>query len=221
MTAADLIGRGPLLLDFDGPICSIFAGYPAPDVARHLVGVLHAEGVDPPAAVVVETDPLEVLRWTGKACPQALVVTVEDALCVAEVRAAATASPTPYGHEVIQTAWRAGVPIAIVSNNSQGAIEAYLRAHNLFGCVRAVIGRPYAKPELMKPHPSPVLLAARSLMADVEDCVLIGDSLSDIEGARAAGAHVIGYANREWKVDAFHSADSVITSMVELIALRD
>jgi len=32
---ASLIGTGPLLLDFDGPICSIFAGYPAPNVAAH------------------------------------------------------------------------------------------------------------------------------------------------------------------------------------------
>ena len=46
-------------------------------------------------------------------------------------------------------------------------------------------------------------------------CVLVGGSLSDIEGARAAGIRVIDYANRSPKVEAFRSAasDVVITSM--------
>ena len=38
-TLADLVGAGPLLLDFDGPVCSIFAGYPAPRVAAELVAL--------------------------------------------------------------------------------------------------------------------------------------------------------------------------------------
>ena len=46
-------------------------------------------------------------------------------------------------------------------------------------------------------------------------CVLVGDSLSDIEGARAAGVRVIGYANRPAKFKAFQAAgaDVVVTSM--------
>lgn len=217
MTVADLIGRGPLLLDFDGPICSIFAGYSAPDVARHLVGVLQAEGVDLPTSVFGETDPLEVLRWTGANCAASLVVAVEDALCRAEVRAATSASPTPYGHEVIRQASRAGIPTAIVSNNSEGAIAAYLTAHGLNGHIRAVIGRPHARPDRMKPHPAPIQHAAAMLAAETNRCVLVGDSPSDIESARAAGAHVIGYANRQWKVTAFGSADIVIRSMSDVL----
>ena len=50
------------------------------------------------------------------------------------------------------------------------------------------------------------------------DCVLIGDSLADIDGAHAAGVAVIGYANRPEKLDRFTDAhpDVVITSMVEV-----
>ncbi|MEV0570707.1 HAD-IA family hydrolase [Dactylosporangium sp. NPDC050588] len=205
------------MLDFDGPICSIFARYPAPKVARHLVSVLQAKDVGLPTTVVEETDPLEVLRWTGVNCPKALVVAVEEALCAAERRAAEIASPTPHGHDVIRAAWRSGVPTAIVSNNSAGAITAYLVLHQLAECVAAVIGRHFAEPSEMKPNPAPILSAVRALKAEPNDCVLVGDSLSDIEGAAAAGVRAIGYANRPWKVTAFRAADVVVTSMSEVL----
>jgi phosphoglycolate phosphatase-like HAD superfamily hydrolase len=46
--------------------------------------------------------------------------------------------------------------------------------------------------------------------------VLVGDSLTVIEAAHAAGVAAIGYANKTWKVDAFASADIVVTSMSEI-----
>ncbi|MBU8857590.1 HAD-IA family hydrolase [Micromonospora sp. WMMB482] len=70
----------------------------------------------------------------------------------------------------------------------------------------------------MKPSPEPILQAVSVLGMSPERCVLIGDSLSDIEGARASGVRAIGYANRPMKVEAFQlaMADVVITSMGEL-----
>ena len=62
MSDAGVIGHGPLLLDFDGPVCGIFAGYPAPRVARELIAALRAAGVDVPDATAEQTDPIEVLR---------------------------------------------------------------------------------------------------------------------------------------------------------------
>ena len=49
-------------------------------------------------------------------------------------------------------------------------------------------------------------------------CVLVGDSLTDIDGARAAGVRVIGYANYPYKVKTFRAAgaDVVVTSMREI-----
>ncbi|SCL39237.1 haloacid dehalogenase superfamily, subfamily IA, variant 3 with third motif having DD or ED/haloacid dehalogenase superfamily, subfamily IA, variant 1 with third motif having Dx(3-4)D or Dx(3-4)E [Micromonospora pallida] len=210
-----MAGIGAILLDFDGPVCSIFANYPAPKVAAELVDVLRRRGVDVPPDLASEPDPLEVLRRTGATGDQDATRAVEDALCAAERRAVETAEPTPYGREVIVAARQAGVPVAVVSNNSADAVTAYLTAHRLAGYVSPVVGRVYAKPARMKPHPEPVLDAVRALGAIPSDCVLIGDSLSDIEGARAAGASVIGYANRPSKEDAFRmaGADAVITCM--------
>jgi beta-phosphoglucomutase-like phosphatase (HAD superfamily) len=94
-------------------------------------------------------------------------------------------------------------------------VAAYLAAHRLAGYVSPVVGRAYAEPARMKPNPEPIMQAVRALGEPPDRCVLVGDSLSDISGAQAAGVHVIGYANRPPKVEAFRSAgaDMVITSM--------
>lgn len=68
----------------------------------------------------------------------------------------------------------------------------------------------------MKPNPGPVLDAVRALGVAPGSCVLVGDSLSDIEAARAAGVAAIGFANRPWKVDAFATADAVVTTMGDI-----
>jgi HAD superfamily hydrolase (TIGR01509 family) len=204
-----------ILLDFDGPVCRIFAGYPARDVAAELVDVLYRNGIDAPSHVAAEADPLEVLRWTGSTGDLGATRAVEDALCAAERRAVETAAPTPYGREVIVAARQAGMPVAVVSNNSAGAVNAYLAAHRLIGHVSTVIGRAYAEPERMKPNPEPIMRAVRTLGVSPARSVLIGDSISDIDGAKAAGVRVVAYANRPPKVDTFRNAgaDLVIASM--------
>ncbi|TDO39310.1 HAD family hydrolase [Paractinoplanes brasiliensis] len=203
-------------MDFDGPICSVFAGYPAPRVATELVKLLVGLDIEVPAEVRGEPDPMEVLRWAGEQCSPKVVTAVEDALCEAELRAVAVASPTPFGHELIANAHARGLPVAIVSNNSVPAVEAYLAAHELTSLVAPIVGRAYADPARMKPHPGPIRDAVRILGASHAYCTLVGDSLTDIEAAQAAGVGVVGYANRSWKVDAFSAADAVVTSMQDL-----
>lgn len=165
-----------------------------------------------------EPDPLEVLRRTAAAGHQAATRAIEDALCEAERQAAATAEPTPYGREVIVAARQSGLPVAVVSNNSAGAVNAYLAAHRLARYVSPVVGRAYADPTQMKPNQRPILEAARMLGVPPARCVLVGDSLTDIDGARAAGTRAIGYSNRPSKARAFRDigADFVIHSMSEL-----
>jgi beta-phosphoglucomutase-like phosphatase (HAD superfamily) len=99
---------------------------------------------------------MEVLRWAGEQCSPKVVTAVEDALCEAELRAVAVAAPTPFGHELIVNAYARDLPVAIVSNNSAPAVEAYLAAHGLMSLVAPIVGRAYADPARMKPHPGPV-----------------------------------------------------------------
>ncbi|MBB4959377.1 HAD superfamily hydrolase (TIGR01509 family) [Micromonospora polyrhachis] len=105
------------------------------------------------------------------------------------------------------------MPVAVVSNNSAGAVTTYLTDHRLADYVSPVVGRAYADPARMKPNPEPILQAVRSLSEPPGRCVLVGDSLSDIEGARAAGVRVIGYANRPPKVRTFRAAGADLASV--------
>jgi phosphoglycolate phosphatase-like HAD superfamily hydrolase len=67
----------------------------------------------------------------------------------------------------------------------------------------------------MKPNPEPILHAVRALGMSPDRTVLVGDSLSDIEGSRVAGVRSIGYANRPAKAAVFRQAgaDVVLDSM--------
>jgi HAD superfamily hydrolase (TIGR01509 family) len=214
-------GVGAVLLDFDGPVCRLFAGYPAPRIAAELVDVLRRRGTRPPPDLVGEQDPLAVLRRTAATGDEDATRAVEDALCAAERRAVETAEPTPYAREVIVAARRAGLAVAVVSNNSAGAVDAYLAAHRLAGHVSSVVGRAYATPDRMKPDPAPIRAAVRAVGESPGRCVLVGDSLADLDGARAAGVRAIGYANHPDKVEAFRAAgaDAVVASMWDVAAV--
>jgi HAD superfamily hydrolase (TIGR01509 family) len=216
--AAILGDRGPILLDFDGPVCSIFAGYTAAGIADELRGTLRDAGVEPPESLLDERDPLEVLRWTGRQGQPGITRLVEDALCAAELHAVKSAAPTAYAREVIVAARKTGRPIAVVSNNSAGAVIEYLTAQRLTAYITSVVGRAYADPARMKPNPEPILHAVFDLGAEPADCVLVGDSLNDIAGAQAAGVPVIGYANKPAKLQAFRDAkaNAVIESLADI-----
>lgn len=213
-----LAERSSILLDFDGPVCSIFANRPALGVAENLRDVLRAEGIELAPSLHDEPDPLEVLRWTATLGRPDVVRLVETKLCAEEFAASQTALPTPCGREVIVGAFEAGKSTAIVSNNSAGAINSYISRQRLGKYAMPIAGRAFSQPDLMKPNPEPILRAVKSLNASPDDCVLIGDSLADIRGAHAAGLPVIGYANRPEKVGLFSEAgaDAVVTKMAEI-----
>jgi HAD superfamily hydrolase (TIGR01549 family) len=210
---------GPVLLDFDGPVCSIFAGLPARDVASRLRRFLLAAGVTLPSHIEAEADPMEVLRFSATVEPAELVGRVDDELRAAELAAVSVATPTEGGAEFIKALRRDGRPVVIVSNNSSPAIHAYLDAHALADDIEHVIGRRYGQPQLMKPSPEPIQDALRQLGLDAATAVLIGDSASDVEAARAAGVRCIGFADRGYRYDRLTEAgaDAVIKSMFELI----
>lgn len=213
VTVAEIIDRSQcLLLDFDGPVCSVFAGYSAPAVAAQLEGLL----VEAAADRIHTGDPFEVLRYAATLGNPKLLYSVEEALRDAELVAVNSAVPTPGAREVVDTTRRSGRQVAIVSNNSAPAILAYLQKGGLAQHVYPVVGRPFAHPDQMKPSATPVLTAAKTLGVHPGQCVLVGDSVADIDAAHAAGCTAIGYANKPGKRDRLSQAEAVVGSMSEL-----
>jgi HAD superfamily hydrolase (TIGR01509 family) len=215
---ADVMNRSRyLLFDFDGPICRIFAGLPAREVAGHLRDPVAARGVAIPPEVPESDDPFGVLRYAATISPD-LAQAVADELRTMELCAVEVAEATLHARQVIEAAHQAGRAIA-VSNNSREAVTRYLTTAGLAPMFTRIIGRTDPDPDLLKPNPHLITRAVKEQGADPTECVLIGDSLSDIEGAHNAGILSIGYANKPGKLERFTTAgaDAVITSMGELL----
>jgi HAD superfamily hydrolase (TIGR01662 family) len=216
IAAADAV-----LLDFDGPVCSVFAGYPAPQVADELRDVVRAAGGVVPSVLAKTSDPHAVLRAAVETWPH-LVPMLDDALTDVEVRAIATAAPTAGANEVLRACRAAGQPVVVVSNNAVAAVRAYLELHGLELQVADVVGRASHRPDLMKPHPHPVREALSRVGTAPERAVLVGDAVTDVEVAVRCGVPSIGLANKPHKVEALALAGAsvVVRSMTELVGGR-
>ncbi|MFF2613434.1 HAD family hydrolase [Kitasatospora sp. NPDC058046] len=207
-----------VLLDFDGPVCSVFASLPAPEVARRLREGLLVAGEQAPTGAEEESDPLALLRLVAGARPD-LTESTDAALAVLETEAVRVARPTPGGESVLRAAVRSGRLVSVVSNNAGAAIETYLSGHGLSGYVEGVFGRIPGDPSSMKPNPRLLLEAMEAAGTGPEHCIFIGDAARDVEAGEAAGVPTIGYANKPGKASKLAAAGSVvIVDSMELIA---
>jgi phosphoglycolate phosphatase len=204
-----------LLLDFDGPICSIYAGLPAPRVADQLKKLFLGEL---PPEIAKSPDPIEVFCYSATVSEE-MAARVEAEMADLEVAASVTAEPTPYVHEVIASARESGRTIAVVSNNGPRAVNAYLDHHGLSDAIELVAARTSRDPALLKPNPHLIDEALRGLDATPAAAALVGDSYTDIEAAHRARVASIGYANEPGKHERMTElqAGAVITSMADLV----
>lgn len=203
-----------LLLDFDGPICSIYAGLPASAVAKQLRRLFTGPLPDDIAST---PDPIEVFCYSATVSDE-MAARVEAEMADLEVEAVPTAEPTPYVQEVIASALDSGRAIGVVSNNSPRAVTAYLDRHSLSQGIRLIVARTSPDPALLKPSPYLIDEAVRGLDADPAATVLVGDSFTDIEAAHRANVASIGYANQPGKRERMTQleAGAVISSMGDL-----
>lgn len=219
MTLADILARTRhVLLDFDGPVCAIYGGTSDRAVADHLRGII-AGRFDLPEPVATTSDPLAVLRHCANIAPD-LLYRLEAEFTAEEVCAVASATPTPGIRQAMASLVDAGHTITVVSNNSAQAVNAYLAGAELAGLVVGVVGRVPGRPELMKPHPHLLHVAITDRATSPAQCVMVGDSTTDVEAAQAAGTASIAYANRPSKRLRFEKLQpgAIIESMHELAA---
>ncbi|MCH9669647.1 MAG: HAD family hydrolase [Actinomycetia bacterium] len=176
------------LIDFDGPICSIFDGYSAAAAAKELAAL-----VSPRVPDIPSIDPLAILR----AAPPDLAELIDKQLTTIELRAVETARSNPEFYELTNAIGHR--PWAVVSNNSRSAIRTYLQRVHPDHVKVPILGRPAGRPDLMKPNPHLLLEALKVLSVPAEAAQFIGDSVTDIAAGRRAGVRTIGYANKPGK----------------------
>ena len=75
--------------------------------------------------------------------------------------------------------------------------------------------------ERIKPDPQPLLMAAEKLRVDPKQAVMLGDSVSDVMAARAAGMPIIcvSYGYNHGQDIRSHHPDAVIDSLAQLKTL--
>jgi phosphoglycolate phosphatase len=100
-----------------------------------------------------------------------------------------------------------GVPWGVVTNKSMRFAAPLTKGMPLFSTARTVVGgdtTPHPKP-----HPAPLLEAARQVGVRPIECVYVGDDVRDVQAGRAAGmatvAATYGYLGavdvKEWGAD--------------------
>ncbi len=119
----------------------------------------------------------------------------------------------PFAHvpEMLARLQEAGLPWGVVTNKAERFTLPLTAAMPLFGAARTVVsGDTTPHP---KPHPAPLLEAARRLGLDATACVYVGDDERDIMAGRAAGmptvAALYGYLGARADVTAWN-ADAII-----------
>ncbi len=114
---------------------------------------------------------------------------------------------------------RAGYPLGCVTNKAARFTEPLLDHLGLFDAFGIVIsGDTLAR---RKPDPMPLLHAANHFGVAPADALMIGDSVSDVRAARAAGFRIIcvSYGYNHGLDIRVSDPDAVIDSMVELQGL--
>ena len=209
-----------LLIDFDGPICSLFAGTPTAPIADRLREAITQQGVHLPPSIEGTGNWFEIFTFAASVSAD-LAARIESELTELECAAVATAAPTPHVNDVISACRDSARSVAVISNNSEKAVRAYLAAHDLDSQIDLIAARTSCDPALLKPSPYLIERAASKLGISASACVVVGDSLADVESARRAGALSIGYARTSADLECLTAAgaDATILSMADL-ALR-
>ena len=122
--------------------------------------------------------------------------------------------------QLIQTIVRAGLKWGVVTNKSARFTLPLTKAMPLFDTAQAIVSgdtTPHAKP-----HPAPLLEAARRLCVVSERCIYVGDDERDIVAGHAAGmptvAAAYGYLGSIAEITAWN-ANATIDSPAGLLTL--
>jgi len=130
-----------------------------------------------------------------------------------------SAQPYPGAAETLRTLHDAGLRTAVVTNKQHRFAEALLERLGLAAWVDVVVGGDTCARR--KPDPQPLFFACESLQVPPSESLMVGDSINDVQAARAAGIPVIcvSYGYNEGRDPRTLECDLLLDSLTELPAL--
>lgn len=160
-----------VVYDLDGTLVDLAVDWGV--VTRDVAAVLRDHGVDPERASLWEM--LEQSERTGHRDAVEATIAEYERAGARESRRLALADGLPHT-----------VPVGVCSLNAESACRLALEVHDIDDAVGPVVGRDSVGSE--KPDPEGLLAVIAELDAVPESTVFVGDSESDAETARRAGA---------------------------------
>ncbi|ELY45549.1 HAD-superfamily hydrolase [Natronorubrum tibetense GA33] len=160
-----------VVYDLDGTLVDLDVDWGA--VATDVLEVYERADVEPPSQDLWEL--LETASDVG------LEADVESAIAAHERTGAETAPRLTHADELVERS----VPVGVCSLNCESACRIALEEHDLLETVGAVVGRDTV--DTWKPHPEPLLETVRTLEAEPETVLFVGDSPRDRLTAERAG----------------------------------
>ena len=122
-----------------------------------------------------------------------------------------------HGDTLLSTIEQAGIPWGIVTNKPGWLTEPLLKALGLTCRAACVISGDTLT--VRKPHPEPLLEAARRCAVEPNECIYVGDAERDIEAGNAAGMLTLvatfGYIGANESTTAW-GADASVSSLSEV-----
>ncbi|WP_019073764.1 HAD family hydrolase [Streptomyces hokutonensis] len=223
-----LAGSRAVLFDFDGPVCDLFGGVSTRDVAERVKEVARQywDRLDPDIescydshGILRRLRDMYERRAAERLSPQPLEL-AEKIVTEQETEAVRTATPAPHLVTLVGLLRELPLRLAVVSNNAEDPIRSYLEQPGFRGRFEGVFGRDPYDARHMKPHPHCVHRALAHLGLPASSCVVIGDQLTDLEAARAAGTGFVGYTGDERRAGELRraGADAVVSTHRPLIA---
>ena len=205
-----------LLLDFDGPVCTLYPDRSEAMVARRLLTTIATLSVAIPEPIANTADPLAVLSFATTINPD-LAARVESELADQEQTAAATATPAGHIHDLITSCHESGRTVTVISQVSARVVNSYLERNSLADAVGLVLAR--NRPSPPASYTDLIESTFTQLITAPTACALVSGSSVTLEAARQAGAHAIGYARRPDSLEILTAAgaDTVIPSLADLV----
>ncbi len=205
-----------LMLDFDGPVCTLFPHQGAATVAEHLRALIAAQPIQLPESITKTADPLAVLFFATTLSAD-LAARVESELSAEDLTAAATATPAGHIHDLISSCRESGRSVTVVSQISARAVNSYLERNSLDSAVGLVLARDRPSPLASK---ADLIESALTRLDTVPTaCALVTASPTTLEAARLAGTHTIGYTHASGNYEALAAAgaDALVPSLADLV----
>lgn len=119
--------------------------------------------------------------------------------------------------------WRSSGGLALMRPRrcptSRPPVRAEVEAAWKVRAALAVVGRPEHRPELMKPNTRMVEEALRITDVVPSEAVLIGDAVSDVQVAHAAGVRAIGHAKNPRRGEELRAA--AVDALTETMSALD